>query len=168
MTVDSIIKLQHQWAARNGIIVSEHNRIYDLNDILKTPLSCDACAKLSGAGGQELASKMNALHSSSALVYNVFEHWRNIPKAPLVHALRQLFPIQLGTIVEQLSLERPFSTGLRGTAPHLDVAMVTQSGRGIAVESKFTEHYSNVITPVPMRGLTFRQKKVLDYGSAVN
>ena len=39
-----------------------------------------------------------------------------------------------------LDFEARFSTGLRGTHPHLDVAITLASGAVVAVESKFTEH----------------------------
>ena len=81
---------------------------------------------------------MKALHSSSALVANLFDYWTDRDKTPLLLALET----DAGK-AESLELEAKFPTGLGGAPPHLDVAIFLNSGAVIGVESKFTEHFEH-------------------------
>ena len=78
---------------------------------------------------------MRALHSSAALVANLFGHWTAKDMKPLLTALGIEY---VGG--ETLGFEVQFDTGLRGTLPHLDVVIQQDSGFVVAVEAKFTEH----------------------------
>ena len=78
---------------------------------------------------------MRALHSSSALVVNLFDYWTYRDKSPLLSALG------IGPAGEvDLDFEARFPTGLGGTPPHLDVSITNGTGFVHAVEGKFTEH----------------------------
>jgi len=78
---------------------------------------------------------MLALHSSSALVANFFDHWTERDKAPLLAALG----IESDDPAVQVDFEAKFPTGLGGMPPNLDPAIRLRSGAVVAVESKFTE-----------------------------
>ncbi len=82
----------------------------------------------SGAG-HELEGKMRAPHSSSALAVNVFGRWRRDPSSLRICG---------HTGFESLKFEQQCPTGLKGTAPHLDVLAVTPEAV-VAVESKCLE-----------------------------
>ena len=95
------------------------------------PLDTVRAAFAAGAG-HELASKMRAAYSSSALAINSFAPWLQSLDA-LALAGRRGF--------RSLNFEVPCSTGLRGTAPHLDV-VVEQLDTVVAIESKCLEPLS--------------------------
>ncbi|MEX2437879.1 MAG: hypothetical protein WD449_01350, partial [Candidatus Babeliales bacterium] len=91
------------------------------------------------ADGSELVdkanrkAKMKAVHSSSALVCNFFEYWRDKNKKPLTKS------IGLNPEIKLLSFEQKFSMGMQGTMPNLDIFFLLEDGSPIAIESKFTE-----------------------------
>ena len=99
------------------------------------PLSAHARAAYEKGAGSELKGHMKALHASSALVVNFFDYRTERPKAPLLSALG----IDADDI-QSLDFEARYSTGLVGTPPHLDVAIILESGAVIGIESKFTEY----------------------------
>jgi len=89
--------------------------------------------------GTELAprasqpARIAALYSSAALVANVFDHWSARDAAPLAAALG--FNEQR----VQLKFEEPLATGVEGDPPTSDVVLQFESGRLVAIESKFGE-----------------------------
>lgn len=124
---------QRSWAGRKNIAFDEDGYTLQLNDNLFQPLSEQSIRDFESGRGNELTSgKMQALHSSSALVCNVFEYWR-----------RDCDGIALACGAERgisFRLEKQNPTGLRGGPPHLDVEF-TGPGIPLAVESKFVEPY---------------------------
>ena len=78
---------------------------------------------------------MRALHSSSALVCNFFDYWRNQDKSALADALG------IKQRITRIAFEKKFPTGLHGTPPHLDVVLTLSNETLVAVESKFLESY---------------------------
>jgi hypothetical protein len=115
-------------------------------------LNANLCSALSTAtrrdfgrgSGSELTRKMRAPHSSSALVCNVFEHWRTHDPVPLQQALR------LPEAIVALNFEVQCRTGLRGTPPNLDLVLTLANGRVAAFESKFLEPYSTRSAATPL------------------
>ncbi len=101
-------------------------------------------------------AKMRALHSSSALGFNVFSYWESqADLAPLLTAID--VPGDTGV----LEFERKFPTGAGGTPPNIDVVITTADGTLVGIESKFTEW----MTPKP--GLEARLASyVSDNGSS--
>ena len=94
----------------------------------------------SGAGGElqwsirdgkRYPPKMQAAHSSSALVVNCFAPWK--------HHLGEL-ELCGRRGFSSLRFERKVPTGLGGTPPHLDLLADSQSSSIVAVESKATEY----------------------------
>jgi hypothetical protein len=79
---------------------------------------------------------MYSLHSSSALVVNVVEYWRqsgNIQQIAKACGARYE--------MNHLRFEKTHPTPLRGTPPHLDVEFSNGPDEILAVECKFTEIY---------------------------
>ena len=92
--------------------------VVDLRDNLLPGIDLDTIRPDFEAGaGHELEGKMRAPHSSSALAVNTFGRWRRDPTS-----LR----LQGETGFESLRCEAQCSTGLGGTAPHLDVLAVSR------------------------------------------
>jgi len=83
----------------------------------------------SQGSGQELDSKMRAVHSSSALVANTFGRWKYAP-ANLEFLGKSRF--------QTPELEVKCPTGLRGTSPNLDI-LLKSSDTVIGIESKLLE-----------------------------
>jgi hypothetical protein len=71
-----IAESQYVWARRHGITVDEAGYVGVLNDNLFLPLTSDAIREYQAGAGGELDGNMMAVHSSSALVANVFDYWR--------------------------------------------------------------------------------------------
>ena len=118
-----------------NIPIDSPGRVRDVASNLLRPLSPIAHRAFEKGAGSELAGNMRALHSSSALVANFFDYWTDREMAPLLSAMG-ICPEGEGS----LDYEVPFPTGLRGTPPHLDVALAFSSGFVVAIEAKFTEH----------------------------
>ncbi len=153
-TITQIRDRQRKRAGQNGITCTVNDRTHQRDDNLFIPLTKDAQDDFDQGRGNELDDKISALHSSAALVYNVFEHWRDIPKDSLVNALSSECCLLPKNVVD-LKLERKFPTVLNGTPPHLDVAMTANKGWVIAIESKFTEHYSKRPSKLPFAASYF-------------
>jgi hypothetical protein len=133
-------RAQRAWASGHGIAHSNDGYVADLDDNFRVPLA-DAVRRAFERGkGRELAdapgrpASMRALHSSAALVVNVFEYWRTAAdRGPLVGALG------LSGNVAGVEFEATFPTGLGGTPPHLDVALRFDDDTVVGIECKFTE-----------------------------
>jgi hypothetical protein len=128
---------QRRWAEHAGIELDAAGFVRDEAMNLRAPLS--AVAQLGFARGSERAARstlpprMRALHSSAALVANVFDYWTERDAAPLAAALG------LAPLPATLSFEEPLPTGLEGDPPTADVLVRFPSGYAVAIESKFTE-----------------------------
>ncbi len=130
-----IKKSQQNWARSKGIPFDFKGYVREVEANLWKPLSARARQGFERGAGSELTGRMKALHSSSALVANFFDYWTDKDKTPLLSALG----ID-ANCAESLEFEAQFPTGLKGTPPHLDVAITLSSGAVVAVESKFTEY----------------------------
>jgi hypothetical protein len=134
-TYHRIVRKQLAWAERHGIEVYK-GYTRRLTDNLFIPLSSrseeDFC---SGRGDELQTGKMQALHSSSALVVNVFEYWRSRK----VDYIAQVCGASQGAT--SLHYERTYPTGLGGIPPHLDIEFFGNLTRPLVIESKFTELY---------------------------
>ncbi|MCR4424083.1 MAG: hypothetical protein WHU95_07410 [candidate division WOR-3 bacterium] len=85
--------------------------------------------ELEQGGGQELKKKFFAIHSSAALVVNVFGYWKKCPD-------RFKFLGHTGFIL--MEFEKKLPTGLQGTPPNLDLFLENDKAV-FGIESKFTE-----------------------------
>lgn len=132
---------QQAWAEAEGISVDESGYVSTLEDNLFVPLSAATRIELSGGNGNELGGpgrrgKMQALHSSSALAYNVFEYWRQREDRDELRAAMEL-PLP----IKAIAFEGKFATGL-GAPAHVDVVLEVGDGL-VAVESKFLEPFGS-------------------------
>ena len=87
---------------------------------------------LRAGAGHELDQKFRAVRSSTALVVNAFAPFKEQPGALLLLE-------RLG--VGGLRFEKSLPTGLRGTAPHLDVWLERENGV-VGIESKLLEYFA--------------------------
>jgi hypothetical protein len=128
---------QRRWAESAGIDFDVRGFVRDFDANLREPLAAPTRAAF--ARGTELTprakqpARIAALYSSAALVANVFDHWSARDAAPLVAALGY------GTERVQLEFEEPLPTGVEGDPPTSDVVLRCESGRVVAIESKFGE-----------------------------
>jgi len=139
-THQRIVEQQWSWAKKRGIEVDKDGYTRCLKDNLFIPLSPRTEEEFRSGRGDELGSegvrgKIQALHSSSALVVNVFEYWRNRN----VDFIAQACGASKGTT--SLHFERTYPTPLGGIPPHLDVEFYNPLSRPLVIEAKFTEPY---------------------------
>jgi hypothetical protein len=131
-TKQDILSHLNEWSKTDGYFEK-------VTDNLFVELSKSSKQEFEKADGSELIdkknskAKMKAVHSSSALVCNFFEYWRDIDKKTLTKSLGLKPEIKL------LSFEQKFSMGMKGNMPNLDVFLMLEDGSPIAIESKFTE-----------------------------
>jgi len=133
---------QRAWARQRNIPFDSDDYTFILEDNLFTPLSPATISEFASGGGDELGNtdhrgKMQALHSSSALVCNVFEYWRSRDVSAIASACGALKGMS------KLRFEQTHPTGLRGTPPHLDIEFYSEAQSPLAIESKFTEPYQS-------------------------
>ena len=141
-TLQCLVERQRSWAEARRLAVNANGRVSRLEDNLFAPLHDETRAEFEAGDGDEFGTadevgKMYSLYSSSALVSNVFDHWRNRPMFPLLQACG------IETAGTDLKFEQKFSTGVGTKCANLDV-LITGSGADyfpIAVESKFTEPF---------------------------
>lgn len=93
----------------------------------------DFIHELRAGAGEELKRKFLAVHSSSALVVNCF--------APFRERISDL-SLSGRLALSKLEFEKKCPTGLRGTPPHLDVMLYSNS-EIIGIESGLTEHLTD-------------------------
>jgi hypothetical protein len=127
---------QAQWAARCGIAADARGYVSALDDNLLLPLSDATARDFTRGSGSELDGKMRALHSSSALAVNVFEHWRQAGERT---ALADAFGLDRPIV--DVRFEQQFDNHLPGMPPNLDVVLALDGGSIMAIESKFLEPY---------------------------
>jgi hypothetical protein len=89
------------------------------------------------ADGHELASKMRALHSSSAAVVNLFDYWRSLEDFdPALRALK------LPTKPRSVSFEAKLPISSRfSTCPNIDLLVTYPGAPAVVLESKFSEPF---------------------------
>jgi hypothetical protein len=141
-TFHFITERQRRWAQAHGVAVSGNGRVSRLEDNLFAPLHEETRVEIEAGDGDEFGTpdnvgKMYSLYSSSALVCNVFDHWRKRPMLPILQACG------LDSGSSNLKFEQKFSTGVSSRAANLDV-VITNSGNEhlpVAVEGKFTEPF---------------------------
>ena len=118
-----------------GIPFDSRGYVRSVEDNLWKPLTPHAQQAFDAGAGKELSGHMRALHSSSALVVNLFDYWTNRDPKPLLSTLGMDC---VGEVI--VDFEAQFDTGLSGTPPHLDVSITKCGSFVVAIESKFTEH----------------------------
>lgn len=131
--MNQVLLNQIHWATTANVHVDRAGCTDSVEANLWRPLSPRTRIVFRQRAGAALQEKMRSLHSSSALVANVFDYWSVQDAAPLAHALG----VQ-GTI-GAIAFEAQQSTGLPGHPLNLDVCLTLTDGRAIGIESKFGE-----------------------------
>lgn len=172
---------QQSWAKRKdfelvgGTIPNrgEKNYLHNLADNLFTPLSEDNLAYYTSGDGNETKdsrtrlAKMKALHSSSAIVVNLFQYWQGKDVCPILNACKltsrnsskvgymiehlgsdspKEIPIAISPLNYKITFEKQYQISADKTlfphSPNIDIVIDTPLS-DIAIESKFTEPYSS-------------------------
>ncbi len=126
---------QQNWAKQRGIEIDNDGYTLSLNDNFFSPLSPETIMDFKSGKGDELGDsgsrgKMQALHSSSALVVNIFEYWRSRN----VDTVAQVCGAPSG--MTEMQFEKTNPTPLGGIPPHLDVEFHgTADIKPVAIES---------------------------------
>lgn len=138
--IEIVKEQQVNWAKDHGLALDSAGYTLTLDDNLFTSLTLATRLEFASADGGELGAdgqrgKIQALHSSSALAVNVFQHWRDRDASVLASALG----LSLGDV--NIRFEQKFPTGLNGHSPNLDVVLTMADKSIVAIESKFLEPY---------------------------
>lgn len=143
-TFDYIKKKQQIWGIINNISLmgsegerGEHNYTRSLVENLYMPLSEKSIEEFNKADGNEFKSKkMNALHSSSAIVVNVVEFLKSSNQLDILAKALKI----PSTNIKNISYEEKFRIFPDNIPPNIDLCF--NYGNSItAIESKFTEPY---------------------------
>ena len=138
-TADRIAAHQLEWATRNGIaLVGTYTKRVEDN-VFGNDLHPATKSEYERGKGHELKgvrAHMKALHSSSALVVNVFDYWRRQNRIQDVGGC-----CGAEGVIDGMEFEKthPIRGLERRTPPHLDVEF--GGSIPLAIESKFTETY---------------------------
>ena len=166
-----ILNKQVQWARNLGLelIGSKNEHGYKaytktLDENLFEPLSSKTREEFLAGDGSELSedsefpSKMQALHSSSALGVNIFQYWDTVQDVPAIAQCCGLCSKTNTTSMEILfEVKYPVDDQFR-IGPNIDVVIRNAPKaqyKVFAIECKFTEAYSG-------RGHSGLKKKYLD------
>ena len=172
---------QQSWARRVGFELvggtipnrGEKNYLPNLTDNLFEPLSKESFASYKSGDGNETRdsktrlAKMKALHSSSAIVVNLFQYWqgkkdispilntcrlcsRNSGMGVMIERLGSVsereIPIVLSPLKYEIKFEEQYKISedksLFPHSPNIDVVVDTPFS-DLAIEAKFTEPYSS-------------------------
>ena len=140
MTYKIIHNQQQAWAHQREIQFDKDGYTFSLDDNLLFSFLPEVKKEFQSGKGDELGSdekrgKMQALHSSAALVVNAFQYWvnRNVSDIALACGAPQG--------MTELHFEITHPTPLGGIPPHLDLEFWGNKLKPLAIESKFTESY---------------------------
>ena len=133
---------QRTWAQAQGLVVDSAGYVPTFGENLREPMSeaaRDAFAR--GSGGElsdtpDRRAKMRALHSSAALVVNVFDFWTRRDPTRLLAALGVDAE---GPPMEALRFEEQLPTGTKKIPANIDILIRMQGEHLVGIESKFTE-----------------------------
>ena len=151
-----LLRRQRSWARRAGLAVDAAGYLPAVSDNLRQPLSLSALADFTVRGAAEFhdaefqngsrhVARMRAVHSSTALAVNVFDHWNTVDPAPLAEAL------DLSASISRIVFEPHLPTGLAGNPANPDILIELESGTLVAIECKFSEW----LVPKRQRGQVF-------------
>jgi hypothetical protein len=138
----AITEHQRAWMRSKGHTTSSRDWVTVLENNLFEPLAADVREELESADGNELAGKLTAPWSSSALVLNMFHFWRQGDKSQLARVLRR-------SQISAIRFEACHPTGNRHARANLDVEVQCEREPVIAIESKLREpftHHAPLVT----------------------
>lgn len=152
--LDFIHSKQQGWAKRKGLNLvaggtkpDKKSYLSSIADNLFEPLSKRSLASYESADGNETEdsntrlAKMKALHSSSAIVVNLFQYWQGKDIYPILKALKMV-PAQLSPLNWEIKFEEQFviSEDKPNSPANIDVVIHAPQSV-IGIESKFAEPY---------------------------
>lgn len=178
--VEFIKSKQRSWAKRKGFELvggtipnkGEKNYLNNLSDNLFEDLTQESIKCYQSGDGNETKdsktrlAKMKALHSSSAIVVNLFQYWQGKDICPILNACKltsrsnkvgyliknigSASPQEISVIPSPFNCEIKFEEQFEicsdksqfPHSPNIDVVIST-SLSDVAIESKFTEPYGN-------------------------
>jgi len=145
-TFQIILNRQVNWADSNNIAyhINKENEPYCLSlasNIYFPTLSTSTVGEYSAGKGNEFKENMKSLCSSSALVVNVFEYWRQNNRVPDIAAACGKYSSTV-----EMSFEKTHHVFNRGTPPHLDIEFGGGRIKPLAIEAKFAEPYRKRVT----------------------
>ena len=139
--VENIKQKQRCWALSNNITFSDKGYVENLSENILDGLDIEVKKRFLHAGGYELKSKMMALHSSSALVVNIFQYYkRKLMKSEDITAILKACNIN-STTINYIDFEVKFPISSIKAIPNLDIVFRSANGMVYGLESKFTETY---------------------------
>lgn len=138
LAADLIADYQSRWATEHKIPLAGHYMKTLEDNLFDNALHPLTRKEYQEGKGHELEGKrahMKALHSSSALVVNVFDHWRRQDR---IQDIARCCGAE--GVISRMEFEKthPIKRVTR-TPPHLDVEFTGRTP--LAIESKFTETY---------------------------
>jgi hypothetical protein len=135
-----IIEQQETWARGKAFTFekSSHGSGYThflADNLLYSTISLKTVDEYMAGQGSELERHMRALYSSSALVVNVFEYWRQTQRIAEVARL-------CGASIDStdMEFEKKYKIANLGT-PNLDIEFSGKQTKPFAIEAKFSEPY---------------------------
>jgi len=142
----------------------EKNYTRSIEENLYRSLSVRSKNELLAGDGNEFGNdtnpgKIQALHSSSALVVNFFEYWKaNDTFSPIAKAIR--IP---STNISSIAYESKYPILLdKGKHPNIDVCFKYNNGTIIGIECKFTEPFQNRNANHGLKGKYLKEKGIWD------
>jgi len=137
---------QMNWALNKDINLINTCYTQRLRDNLYEPLLPEIEVAFLNAAGEELKGnnespcKLQALHSSAALVVNIFQYWKKIDK---IDTIVKIINLTCNESNLQMSFEKEFIINQSfPIPPTLDIIFISERHNNvIAVESKFSEPY---------------------------
>lgn len=139
---DAITEHQRAWIRSKGHPTSASGWTSVLQHNLFQALAPEAREQLEEGDGNELAGKLTAPWSSSALVLNMFHFWREGDRSQLARALRR-------STISDIRFEACHQTGNHNARANLDVEVECGSEPPVAIEGKFREPYGHHAPLVP-------------------
>lgn len=136
----SIVDQQRSWAHQRGVQFDKDGYTRLLDDNLFLPMHPEVRGLFEAGKGDEIGvgggrGKMQALHSSSALVFNFFGYWLDRD----VNVIASACGAPDG--MDKMRFEQKHRMPTRGEQSHVDVEFHGTDLKPLAVESKFTETY---------------------------
>ncbi|WP_195534290.1 MULTISPECIES: PGN_0703 family putative restriction endonuclease [Bacteroides] len=139
--VENIKQKQQRWALSHNIDFSDKGYVENLGENIFDGLDIEVRKRFIRASGYELKSKMMALHSSSALVVNIFQYYkRKLMKGEDITSILKACNIN-STAINYIDFEVKFPISGTKATPNLDVVMGAANGMVYGFESKFVETY---------------------------
>jgi hypothetical protein len=158
-----IQRKQVAWATRTGHKPvgstfqneGEKNYLENLDDNIFQGLANETRIQLENGDGGETKDfekngkhyrpKINALHSSSALVVNLFQYWQKRKDVhPIAYACNLYLKHPADSSPSEIKFEEKFQISKKfSRAPNIDIAIIDFQSKVFAIESKFTEPYAS-------------------------